>query len=189
EELHQCRIELGASALASDRYRRRHPSRPVKDLDDVREIDEPRGQVDLVAPDLGGHAASVPALERLVQALANLSVKAEPSRELVGCEPVILDHVLDRTPPISEKGDAEPGTLHQRPTAPKVFHHECSGGEGAAYVDLTGVVLECRVVSEPLGLLVRVNMTSDPGEQAHVVYNLSLAVIETQPLCKAQRTQ
>ena len=121
EDVHQRRVELGAAALPSDRDRRVHASAAVVDLDDVCEVHQPRGHEDLAALGLRRHPLAVPALERLVQAFAHL-LRRVPSRrrQLVGRQPVILDHLAGGAPPVADELHAQASALRQSPAGADV---------------------------------------------------------------------
>ena len=107
---------------------------------------------------------AVPAFEGLVDALAYGLAKPYPGGEVVGGEPVVLQHDERVAIPRTEEADACLGPLQQRPPGAEVAQHVLDPDQTDG-VDEPQVTLECPLIPEPLGLLVRVDMAADPGEQ------------------------
>jgi hypothetical protein len=160
----------------------------VVDLNDVREAHQPRRQQDVLALGLGRNSLAVPALKRLIQAFTHLVVETEPSRQLVGRRPVIRDHLPGGTSPIADELDAHASPLHQ-PLAGADMAQDERPRSHPGHVNVTSLVLERLVVPEPLRLLVSVDVTTDPGDQADVVHDRARLVIEPQPVSEPQRDQ
>ena len=189
EQLHEVRIELGAAAVAGDRYGGVEASAAVEDLDHVGEVDHPRGHLDVVALQLE-RAAAVPRLECLPEALANLLAQPQTLRQLVGGEVMVLEHVLQRTAPVAQKQNRDPTALERRPArTANIPKREGRRRAQPRHVMEPDIVLEPDVVAKPLGLLVGIGVTADPGEQTRVVEDAALALVQPETLRHPQRDQ
>jgi hypothetical protein len=104
EDVDHLRVELRPAPLPGDRDRRVGPAGAVEDLDHVGQRDQPGAEEDLLPPRSLGHALTVPALEGLLDAVANPLGQPQPCRQLIGGEPVILQHRFGRPAAVTEKG-------------------------------------------------------------------------------------
>ena len=177
EEVHDGGIELGSPPLPGDLDRGVETARAVKRLDHVGERDQPGGQEDLLAPGPIRDSLAVPALERLLDTVANALGQAEPRRQVVGRGPVVVQHRRRGLAALAQERDAEPGTLRNRSAGAEVTEHEQRLGHRRREIGLAELALKRSVVAEPLRLLIRVDVASHPGNQSRVVDNLPFGLI------------
>ena len=76
--------------------------------------------------------------------------------------------------------------LSHPPSASDVADHECGALDRPAEVDRADLVLDRTVVAEPLGLLVGVDVATDPRHHRREVDNLALPGIEPYLLSEAK---
>ena len=100
------------------------PPQPVEDLDDVGEVDEPRGHDDLVALGALGYAAAVPALEGLLDRPSGRGVDAEAGGQLVGGSPVVREHGAGVVAASGEEAGGGARPVERAATAAQPAEHE-----------------------------------------------------------------
>src|ERR1700722_12676532 len=96
----------------------------MKHFDNIRERDEPGGEEDLAPPRPLRDAFAVPALESLLHAVTATLAQTQPRRQLISCQPVILQHRLSRPTALTEECCPELGPLGQRPARTQMAQHE-----------------------------------------------------------------
>ena len=114
---------------------------------------------------LAGRALAVPALEGLSQAVPHVLAEAELRRELFGGRPMVVEDAVDVAPAVADERDADPRAVQERTSRAEVLQHEARPG----MVDEREVGLERQIVTEPLRLLVRVDVAAHPREERGVV--------------------
>ena len=139
------------------------------------------GREDLVSLEPLGDPVTVPALKRLLHAVADPLGQAELGREGIGGGPVVVQHLLGSLTALAEERDAEPGPLDRRPAGAEVAEHEQRLGRGAREVGVPEIGLQRGVVAEPLRLFVGVDVAADPGDQRRVVDDLRSAASRPSP--------
>src|SRR5215467_12153542 len=72
-----------------------------------------------------------PSVEGLLHAVANLLRQAEPRRQPVRREPVVLQHRLGGAAPLAGEGGTDPGPVQQWPARAQMAEHEQRAGEAA----------------------------------------------------------
>jgi hypothetical protein len=102
---------------------------------------------------------------------------------------VIGQHRFRRLPAVTQEGEPEPGALRHGAARPEVADHEQRRGARRAEIHPAEVGFERRVVAEPLRLLVGVHVTADPGQQAGVVDNRAIGLVQPHVLGQPQRDQ
>ena len=187
EELDELRVELGPAARPGHGDRGVDASDPVEDLDDVGEVHQPGGHQDLRAAGPVRLALAVPALEGLLDAVADALVEAEPPGQRLGRAPVVVEHRVHGAAAITEEGDAEAGPLPQGPARSDVSQDERRALDGLPEIDLADVVLHRLVVTEPFRLLVGVDVARHPRQHRGVVDDLALRRREPDALGQPQR--
>ena len=185
ERVHDRGVELRAAALTGDRDRRRDAARPVVDLDDVGQAHEPRGHRDGVALRLPGSALAVPALERLPQAVLHVPAQAEIRRERFGGHAMVVEDAVGGAAAVAEEGHPGTSALEERTPGSDVLQHEA----GSRTVDEGEVCFERQIVAEPLGLLVGVDVASDPREERGVEDRGARRFVQADALGQAHRDQ
>jgi len=160
----------------------------MEHLQYVRQVDNPRRQQDLRPAGLTRLALPVPPLEGLEQRIAHLLGQAEPGRELVRRIPVIRQHLLGDPGSLAEERHTQPDPLGQRPSRAQVLGHVHVRRE-PGHVVLPEVPLQRKIISEPLRLFVRVDVTADPGDQRDVVEDCAILVAQAQSLTQSERNQ
>ena len=165
EDVHDLGVELGAAPLPGHLDRRLRAIGPVEHLDDVRERDQARGDEDVRATRSFRHSLAVPPLEGLLDAVAHPLGEAELRRQRVRSPPVVLQHRVSGPAPVADERDSEPGPFRERPVSTEVAQDEQGpvglGGE----VGPAEVGLQRGVVTEPLRLLVGVDVAAHPGDE------------------------
>ena len=189
EDVHDPRVELRPAPLPGHRDRGVRPAGPVKDLDHVGQGDQPGGHQDFLPFRPLRHALAVPALEGLLDAVANPLGQAQARGQRVSREPVVLQHRLGGPAAVTDEGHPEPGPLDRGPARAEVAEHEQRSGGRGGEIDAADIGLERRVVAEPLRLLVGIDVTAHPGQQGRVVHDLPVGLIQAQPLGQPQRDQ
>ena len=171
-----------AGALAGQGDGRVDAADAVGHLDVLGELGDPRGHRDLLRRPAAGPAATVPALVGRRDGLRDRVVETELLGQSASGRGVALDHVVDLAVPAEGElqADAEPVQRRvARADEPQHAGHDAA--QAAAVVVVLGG-LECDVVAEPLGLLVRVGVTADVHQQRGVVQRRPLLVVETEPV-------
>src|SRR6185312_4421292 len=112
---------------------------------------------------------------------------AEPLGQIISRAPMVADHVpggLDAT--AASEVDPYAGPFQRRPASTEVAQDEHHLRSRAGQVDHSEVRFQCQVVTEPLGLLVSVDVTSDPRDHRGVVDDEALRLVEPGPVGQAQ---
>jgi len=190
EDLHQLRVELGAAAFPRHGHRRASSSAPAKNLHDVGQVDQARGDDDLGAFEPEG-ALTVPPFVALPQRLAHARAQTQPLSELVGGQVVVLGKSRERPAPVTQETQGDPGSFAQRPPrAADVLQQEGGGRPGPPQVvAVVRVALGPQVIAEPLGLLIGIGVAAHPRQQSRVVQDAALRLLQTQVISQPQRQQ
>ena len=176
-------VELLSGALERQPPRRLRAADPVRDLDELGELGEPRGDRHVGALKLAGPPLSVPLLVRRAQGVVDgLRESQLPAEHLRHCG-VVLDHLVNVAVAGDRELETEPEAVEGRVAGTKPAHRR-HGRSNAVHVVLVLVGLERDVVAEPLRLLVGVRVTSDVHKQRRVVDDGALLPAEADPLAE-----
>ncbi len=188
EQVDEVRIELRSALFDGDGPRLRDASDAVSDLDELRELREPRGDRHGVTPEVAMPPFAVPLLvrgrERVEHRLGQTELFAQPASHLR----MVGDHVVEIAMPRDRElqPDAEPG--EEWMSRAELSH---PGGRTAETAYPMAVLdrLHRDVVAEPLGLLVGIRVAADVDEQRRVVHDRAFGLVETDPLREPKRDQ
>ena len=188
EECRRRGIELRAAALHRDRRRRVDPADPVRDLDELRELCQPRGDRDRVALQLARPAVPVPLLVCRAESIGHVVGEPELLGERARHRGVLRDHPVQVLVAGHHELEADSETLQRRCAGADATEH---GRRAAHALELVVVLagLHRDVVAEPFRLLVRVRVTADVDEQRRVVDGDALLLVRTRLLGDPQRDQ
>ena len=184
-------IELLAAALARQRGRRRDAADAVRDLDELRELRDARRDRHVCARQPARPAAPVPLLvgradardaprragraagRRLCASLACASIMPSTSRcpEITNSSPIA--EAMQRRVARAERARGRRSVARTLPSAAGPYLRRLHGD----------------VVAEPLGLLVRIRVTTDVDQQRRVVDVRARVLVEPELLGQAQRDQ
>ena len=111
DQVGEHRVEVPAAPLARELLRRLDSAEAVRDLDELGDVRDAGGERDLVALELAGPAAPVPALVRRADRPDDLVRQ----RELLGHRSrdrgVVRDHAVDLAVPGERELEAEPKSV------------------------------------------------------------------------------
>ena len=165
------------------------PVSPMEDLDHVGEVHEPRGDEDLVALQPLGHAAAVPALEGLLDRVADEAV--ERSRSIMSSDARQWFSSIDSASrlPWPRNDGRRPTRRRSGKPAAEMPEHEHRPRSRVREIGPAEVALQHHLVPEPLRLLVGIDVAADPRDQGAEVDGLALAAREADPVGERQRDQ
>ena len=185
EHLDQLRIELRPPTRLGDGQRRVDTADPMEHLDHVGQVHQPRGDEDLVAACAVRFPLAIPPFERLRHAVAHRLVDTQPLSQRIGGAPMVLEHRVHRPPALTEEAHTHTSPPRQRPPGADAPDDEHRALQRLAEIDAANVVLDRPVVTEPLRLLVGVDMAPDPRQQRRVQHHLPLRRRKPDPLTEA----
>ena len=99
---------------------------------------------------------------------------------------MVLEHDGGLAPAATDERDSNPGSFERAQSGPEAPQHEAHSLR-AREVDAPGVALHREVITEPLGLIIRVDVTADPCQETHVVQDVELGLVEPEVLAHAPR--
>ena len=174
EQVHHRRVELGPAVPARHRHRRLNPAAPGDDLDRAGQLHQPRGQADLLPPQVAGIALAVPLLIPLPDRDADRLVQADLLSEL-GTQRAVRrregEHLLH---PGHRERRHPPGAGHAATVRAGPPQHERDHPRRAHVEQIERVALHADVVAEPPRLLSRIGVAVDIHHQPEVIGCLQL---------------
>src|SRR5262249_55197617 len=148
----------------------------------VGQVQEPRGQAQLIALD-SKCSVSVPTLEALLEALANVVAELQAMRQTIDGHPVVAEAYAVALRARFQECLAEAISLERAFARADVLNDEIE----PRIVDEAPVGLENNVIAEPLGLLVGIGVAANPGHQARVIDDDAIRLAKAQALAHPQR--
>ena len=168
EELRELGVELPTGTVAREGDSASHTAEPVRHLDVLRQLTDPRRLRDQLALQPAGPAASVPAFVRRNDRTLHLGAEPEPGREATSQVGVPLDHRVDLA--MAAEGERQPDAKPVQGRVPGTDGPQL-GDHPVEAPEVVPVLarLQRDVVAEPLRLLVGVDMAAHVDEQGAVV--------------------
>jgi len=181
-------IELRPGAAAGQVGRGVDTPDAVSDFDVLRELGDPGRHRDLFARRPARPAAPVPPLVGGADRLLDRGGHAQVGGQGLCHLRVVGDHAVHLLVAADRELEAHPDPVQRLAAASQQPQHRAEADEAALVVgELVG--LHGDVVAEPLGLLVRIGVTSDAHQQSGVVERGPLGLIEAEPVGDPQRDQ
>ena len=184
----ELRIELLPAASLRELLRAVDAADAVCDLDELRQLGEPRRQRHRLALAVARPSSAVPLLVRRVDRLAHRLPQAELLRQQPGNGRVVGEHVVGRVAPRQRKLEPEAEAVERRVAGAEPAHRRGGHTEASGLVVVLDG-LDGDVVAEPLRLLVGVRVTADVDQQRRVVDVGTRLVVEPDSLREPQRDQ
>ena len=188
DEIGQRGVELGTAALAGNAHRPVITRGAVIDLDHVGQGNDPGRQQQVLALRAVRAPFPVPALEGLADRVADLLAQSQAPRERVSGVPVVGKHAVDVTVTARHKTHPHPRPREQRATRAQMARHVLQR-RGPGGVDEPEVALKSEVITEPLRLLIGVDMAAHPDNQRGVIKTRTGSLVEAKQLPEPQRNQ
>ena len=158
------------------------------DLDELRQLRDARRDRDRVALELARPSASVPHLVRGGERDQDVVREPELLAERARDPRVLGDHVVDLA--VTRERELEPDAKAAQRRSPGAEPAHARGGPAQAPEPVLVLArLQRDVVTEPLGLLVRVGMAADVDQQRRVVHDGSLRLVQPGGLGEPKRDQ
>ena len=188
QERSQRRVELRPRTTRRQRRRRLHAANPVRHLDELRQLRQPRRNRNQLTREKTGPTTTVPLLIRGRNRVLHRPRQPQLRGQCPRQRRVLLDHPLELAVTRKDELQADAEPMQRR--IPRADQPERRSGRAQAS-KLVVVLsrLERDVVAEPLRLFVRVGVTADVHEQSGVVDDRALLVVEPDPLRQPQRDQ
>ena len=186
-ELRQLGVKLLAGALSGEFLRRVNSPDPVRDLDELRQLREPRRDRYRLAFELARPPAPVPLL--VCPAESRRAPRRQPQLLTQGPRDrgVMGDHVIHLA--VARERELEPDTESMKRWVASAQPPHTRRRRPQSWLVVVLGRLQRDVIAEPPRLLVRVGMTADVDEQSRVVDDRPRLLVKPDPLAKPQRDQ